>query len=114
MFCGDADEVSDPDTVFEEVFVDFERGFCAGIGGAFLVVLGSEVFSLFGDFYEEGVIAHEADDAILVIQRVFTEHFPCGDGFEGGELVENVFDCCGCGCHNFKPCNSDLFSSRFS
>lgn len=94
MFRGNAYEMSDPRTIFEEVFIDFEGWFCAGIGNAFLVVLSGEVFSLFGDFYEECVIAHEADDAILVIQRVFTEHFSCGDGFEGGELVENVFDCC--------------------
>lgn len=81
MLCGDAYEMSDPGAVFEEVLIDFERGFCAGIGGAFLVVLICEVLSLFGDFYEEGVIAHKADDAILVIECVFTEHFSCGDGF---------------------------------
>lgn len=99
MFCGDADEVGNPGAVFEEVFVDSEGWFCAGIGGAFLVVVFCEMFSLIGDFYEERIVAHEADDAILAIQRVFTEHFPCGDGFEGRKLVENVFNCCrGC-CH---------------
>lgn len=69
--------------------------------------------ALLGDFYEERVVAYEADDAILVIECIFTEHFSCGDGFEGRKLVENVFNCCRCGGHNFKPCHSDLFSSRF-
>lgn len=99
MLCGDTYEVGDPGTVFEKVFVDFDGWFCAGIGSAFLVVVFCEVFSLLGNFYEERIVAHKADDAILVIECIFAEHFSCGDGFEGRKLVENVFDCCRCGGH---------------
>lgn len=58
MFCGDANEVGDPGAVFEEIFVDLERWFCARIGGSFLVIVSNELLSLLGDFYEECVIAH--------------------------------------------------------
>ena len=69
--------------------VDYDVGFGSGVGRGFFMV-GVEGGAGFGFFDKKLVVADYADDLVVAIDAVFSEHFFVGDRSGAVYLVADV------------------------